>query len=223
MNLKWEDAARIALAKIGKDSDVPTIMNEIKHLGLRKSYGDTPVRSLRNAIRIRLEDFDHAEGKEPKWFVQNFEGCYRLNTLGRSSVPEPYFHLTVGQKSSCANALSPEEITGDSSISEGARKPIIVNRYERDPRARQRCISKHGYKCFACSVLLEDIYGPLASKFVEVHHTTPLYEVGEKHEVSPENDLVPVCPNCHAIIHRREPMLSIDELKELIVCRNVER
>jgi 5-methylcytosine-specific restriction protein A len=49
-----------------------------------------------------------------------------------------------------------------------------------------------------------------------VHHVKPLYELDAEVVIDPVNDLVPVCPNCHAIIHRRKNIvISIDEMKQL--------
>jgi len=43
-----------------------------------------------------------------------------------------------------------------------------------------------------------------------------IYLAGINYKVDPINDLCPVCPNCHAMLHRRSPPLSIDELKQLL-------
>ncbi|MGH8258774.1 MAG: hypothetical protein ACREUG_03690, partial [Steroidobacteraceae bacterium] len=40
----------------------------------------------------------------------------------------------------------------------------------------------------------------------------PLYPVSEI--AGPP--LIPICPNCHAVVHRRDPPLSPDELRELL-------
>ena len=60
-------------------------------------------------------------------------------------------------------------------------------------------------------------YGPIASGFIEIHHKKPLSGIGPDYIINPECDLVPLCPNCHAIIHRQTPELTIDELKEILV------
>ncbi|MEX2515469.1 MAG: HNH endonuclease [Gammaproteobacteria bacterium] len=62
----------------------------------------------------------------------------------------------------------------------------------------------------------ENFYGELGSKYIHVHHLTPLSEVGAEYEVDPVNDLRPVCPNCHAMLHKRNPPFSIDELSDII-------
>ncbi|RME44545.1 MAG: HNH endonuclease, partial [Chloroflexi bacterium] len=61
-------------------------------------------------------------------------------------------------------------------------------------------------------------YGELGKGFIHVHHVIPLSEIDSRYEVDPINDLCPVCPNCHAMIHREEPPLTIKQLREI---RNV--
>jgi 5-methylcytosine-specific restriction protein A len=110
----------------------------------------------------------------------------------------------------------PEEVLLPESYVEGATRRIFVNTYERNPAARKACIAFHGARCSACTVDLEEIYGELARGFIHVHHLKELSSVGEAYEVNPLYDLRPVCPNCHAIIHRSIPALSIEQLKKLI-------
>lgn len=99
---------------------------------------------------------------------------------------------------------------------EGAKKIITVNKYERSNKARKECLDAHGYSCKVCDVLLSDKYGDLAFEFIHVHHLKKIADIGEKYIINPINDLVPVCPNCHSIIHKAKPMLSIEELKSII-------
>ncbi|MFG3611289.1 hypothetical protein [Rummeliibacillus stabekisii] len=49
-----------------------------------------------------------------------------------------------------------------------------------------------------------------------VHHLKELHTIGESYEVEPIADLRPVCPNCHAILHKRKPAYSIEEIKILL-------
>ncbi|HHO0788469.1 HNH endonuclease [Aeromonas allosaccharophila] len=58
-------------------------------------------------------------------------------------------------------------------------------------------------------------YGELGKGFIHVHHMMPLSEIGEEYVVDPIKDLIPVCPNCHAMLHRRNPPLTIDDLRKL--------
>jgi len=86
---------------------------------------------------------------------------------------------------------------------EGAKKIVEVNAYERNPVARAKCIEYHGCCCKICGIDFEKAYGDFAKGFIHVHHIKPIHEIGEEYEVDPINDLIPVCPNCHAMLHTR--------------------
>lgn len=101
-------------------------------------------------------------------------------------------------------------------LPEGQKKQITSNSYERNPEARRRCVDHYGFRCAVCSFDFQTKYGELGKDFIHVHHLKPVSEIGELYYVDPIEDLRPVCPNCHAMLHRRKPSLSIDELKEKI-------
>lgn len=99
---------------------------------------------------------------------------------------------------------------------EGAVSTLQVNRYERDQRNRATAILIHGTTCMACGLDLESRYGEIVAGFIEVHHTTPVSQLGSDYQIDPAKDLVPLCPNCHAVAHRRDPPFSVDEIKEML-------
>ena len=109
--------------------------------------------------------------------------------------------------------LLPEEISETEGSYEGARKQISVNTYERDRTARDKCLRHHGTSCAVCEKDMSEIYGPVAAGLIHVHHLKPLSEIKEDYRVNPIADLRPVCPNCHAVIHRRKPPYKIEEVK----------
>jgi predicted HNH restriction endonuclease len=109
----------------------------------------------------------------------------------------------------------PEEIP-EGSYREGQGVQITVNRYERDASARAACLNHFGSFCQICRVDLSTIYGPIAAGLVHVHHLRPLSQVAGEYEVRPDQDLIPVCPNCHAVVHRHDPPLTPVEVREMI-------
>ncbi len=113
----------------------------------------------------------------------------------------------------------PEELPTSPTYVEGLGRQVMVNAYERNEKARQKCLEHHGYACVCCGCVLADSYGEIARNFIHVHHLVPISEIGHSYVINPVNDLVPVCPTCHAIIHRRNPPLSIDEVKALLAAR----
>ena len=110
----------------------------------------------------------------------------------------------------------PEEGDETESHTEGSVTQTIVNRYERDPRARAKCVKEYGPVCQVCSLDFEKKYGAIGEGFIHVHHIKQLSDIGEEYEVDPVADLVPVCPNCHAMLHKRRPPFSVEELQEML-------
>jgi len=93
------------------------------------------------------------------------------------------------------------------------------NNNERNIEAREKCIEYHGIKCNVCEFDFEQVYGELGKGYIHVHHIVPISEVNKKYEVDPIKDLIPVCPNCHSMLHtknNKDTYYSIKELKDLI-------
>lgn len=102
------------------------------------------------------------------------------------------------------------------SLPEGATMSIRVNRYERSPVNRMRCISHYGPRCWVCELNFEEKYGPVGAGFIEVHHRVPLSAMGGQYAIDPVNDLVPLCSNCHSMAHRRTPPYQPSELRQIL-------
>jgi 5-methylcytosine-specific restriction enzyme A len=109
----------------------------------------------------------------------------------------------------------PNELSPDISeeLIEGLKRTITVNSYERNTKARQLCVKHWKAICAVCSFDFEKTYGEIGRGFIHVHHVTPISTIGKSYQIDPVNDLIPVCPNCHAMIHTQEPPLKIDDLK----------
>ena len=101
-------------------------------------------------------------------------------------------------------------------IPEGAQSIVTVNRYERSRANRQACLSFYGFKCKICGFDFEEKYKDLGKGFIEVHHIIPIALMGEGYIVNPVKDLIPICANCHAIVHKRLPPYSIEEIQAII-------
>lgn len=109
-----------------------------------------------------------------------------------------------------------EERSDAHGLPEGAKMRIEVNRYERDRRNRAAALAIHGHKCMACGTDMAERYGPVAEGLIEVHHVVPVSEVGQGYIIDPRSDLVPLCPDCHSVAHRRSPPFSVKELQSML-------
>jgi putative restriction endonuclease len=112
----------------------------------------------------------------------------------------------------------PEEVHEEDvpRLVEGASSRVWINAYERNPEARRRCLEIHGFTCCICGFDFGKTYGEVADRYIHVHHLRPLSEIGAEYVVNPVEDLRPVCPNCHAVLHLRAPAFAIEEVRMLL-------
>lgn len=170
-------------------------MNILHYLGMRADYkGIFEGKEL-----IEIIDILTGQG-------ENFEESVRLLTL----LDDRDLINTINSD------LEAEQAEEGNGI-EGHFKYYYGKRYERDSKNRRLAIKKHGLICFACGFNFEEVYGERGKDFIEVHHIKPLSTMEEAVEINPDTDLVPLCANCHRMVHRRkDEVLSVDELKGLM-------
>jgi predicted HNH restriction endonuclease len=126
----------------------------------------------------------------------------------------------LGWVDSSTPPLIPDELPADQVYKEGSRVEIFVSAYERNRSARKACLNHYGFDCVVCGFNFRSVYGSSGDGYIHVHHITPMCEIGDSYVVDPIADLRPVCPNCHAMIHRTTPPMSIDGVKQLLACRD---
>jgi hypothetical protein len=114
------------------------------------------------------------------------------------------------------SGIDGEEHVPNRSYLEGAAVRVLVNRYERDRSARDECVAHHGTACAVCGFEFSREYEGVGEGFIHVHHIVPLATCGRRYRIDPINDLVPVCPNCHAMLHQTDPPMAIKELRRCL-------
>lgn len=187
-------------------------------------------------VEEAINDDEYAVGPPP---IRTYKYCTRLEFIKEVSSPKlDYDNLRQnGLNCSIRSPLRPneqllnyilsaiekdnldyEELENPDEIYEGAQKTMIVNQYERNPEARRQCIEAHGCNCHVCGLDFAKKYGQIGEGFIHVHHIVPLSTIGEDYIVDPVNDLIPVCPNCHAMLHRtvNGHLMSIKELQSVL-------
>jgi 5-methylcytosine-specific restriction protein A len=119
--------------------------------------------------------------------------------------------------------IVPTEENPVTGYKEGKMAIIKMKRYERNPLNRTACILAKGMRCWVCDMDFQSIYGQIGLGYIHVHHIIPVSKMGEGYLVDPVNDLVPVCPNCHVMLHRTDPPLEIGTLKEIYISNKVTK
>ena len=116
----------------------------------------------------------------------------------------------------------------DLQIHEGREYEVRGIRYERDHGARSECIEyykgldpDHKCRCQVCGMCFEDVYGDIGKDYIEVHHIVPVSERGGDYIVNPYKDLIPLCANCHSMVHYGK--VSVAELKNRFVQEKTKR
>jgi 5-methylcytosine-specific restriction protein A len=101
-------------------------------------------------------------------------------------------------------------------IEEGAPYQSLLTRYERKRVNREACLRLRGAVCAACGFDFFVFYGDIGRNFIEIHHIESLADIGKSHPIDPAKDLVPLCSNCHAMVHRHRPAYTVEALRKLI-------
>lgn len=93
---------------------------------------------------------------------------------------------------------------------------VAMNRFERDAHARRLCLAHYGTSCAACGFSFEATYGPAGEGFIHVHHLVPISQLNPEYQLDPIQDLIPLCPNCHYMAHRRPVPYTPSELRLMV-------
>lgn len=187
------------------------VEQEVNKRGFTLSrQGQDTLRELVNRNAVRRGWIHPSEGQNNPW---------RITQEGQEYVEAS---ATKSDGANLVNAsrrpdnILPEEVTTQVSFVEGAIRTIAVNAFERSAKGRLACLRHYGVSCTVCSFNFEDNYGPAAANLIHVHHLSSLASIGGEYELDPIADLRPVCPNCHAVIHRREPPFTLDEIRAML-------
>jgi 5-methylcytosine-specific restriction protein A len=163
------------------------------------------------------ESLTHSEATGSiRWNVTLHEGLLHVSHTGKNFDVSSFHQTPLISELSSSELLLTEEVSEDEVFTEGSVARVLVNRYERDLDARRRCIKLFGPICAVCGFNFASAYGSSMEGFIHVHHLTPLHQVGKGYIVNPQTDLIPVCPNCHAVVHSKKPPLTISEVRQLI-------
>ena len=170
-----------------------TIDELYEYISSIKNTGKTGKRYLREVVTSRYQGSDIFE------------------------YDNPFVWLKNNDKVDCT---LPEELNENIKYTEGTSKTIVVNAYERNTKAKKACIEYYGndYKCQICGFKFSDKYGSEFRNKIHVHHIKPISEIGKEYKIDPKKDLIPVCPNCHMILHSKGngQTYSVEEVKAML-------
>lgn len=135
--------------------------------------------------------------------------------IDQIEVAESWARIIAGMFLSLLNM----KLLDENDYPEGGVKRIEVNRYERNPVNRELCLEANGYSCSICGFDFEKVYGDIGRHYIHVHHIIPVSKMDKEYMINPVNDMIPVCPNCHAMLHRVDPPLLPEKLRIMMDIR----
>jgi len=208
--LDWSSVTHVRL-KRGAVADTAACQQILEHIRGRGTdegisriedlfEGFPPVRKQLPTLKAMRMDLRHMANLRESGARPENKGLIELGSLVDAEMVHDY----------------PDEIGSHEKIMEGARRQVTVNAFERSRAARESCIRRWGLACTVCGFDFEETYGGRGAGFIHIHHLRPLASIGAEYELNPVEDLRPVCPNCHAMIHRFEPALTLEEVRHLI-------
>jgi 5-methylcytosine-specific restriction enzyme A len=216
-----------------KDMDVLSLIYRSKNHEMRASDIALMVKARNHgAINLQIYNFSkrvlEKTRVKPSWMKEEQYRWWHVPFLGYDDEDRRHFPWIMRPELVTAfdNILgfdeaeipTPEEISEKDSppLPEGSVSRVLVNRYERNKQARDACIAHYGNVCIACGFDFEQMYGAIGKNKIHVHHLIPLSRIQQKYIVDPVQDLQPICPNCHLIIHSKTEPFTIEEVKEMI-------
>jgi predicted HNH restriction endonuclease len=75
-----------------------------------------------------------------------------------------------------------------------------------------RLATEDELRCDVCNISFKERYGEIGKDFIEAHHVVPLSGLNSSTRMRIE-DLALLCSNCHRMIHRGNPILTLEQLK----------
>jgi 5-methylcytosine-specific restriction protein A len=186
--------------------------------GKTSNYVDIEFDILINPSKNVLFDKTFLDNIDPQnlqqWFPQQSGISIKPEVI--DSLESKWFDFITENKYIRNSFVSNDVLTDiKKTFREGKSKDIIQTRYERNPEARKRCLIHYGFSCKVCTFNFENHFGEAGKGFIHVHHINQISEIGGEYEIDPIKDLIPVCPNCHSMIHSKRPAFTIDEINEI--------
>jgi len=142
-----------------------------------------------------------------------------VNNFNFNDLINSFKDVQEANKKNLHSEIFDESIT----VYEGSQITVKTKVYKRSSKLREKAIQfytvDNRIKCKACCFDFEDFYGEYGKGFIEIHHQKPVFQFNgddTEHTIDQAlKNVIPVCSNCHRIIHRsRDNPLTLEEIKE---------
>jgi len=213
---------------------IPNYLRDFFHFHEMEKHDRWDIRIYYNKVEyfgvLYLDDYKRLRGKL-RWGkdltreLSNVTSKYVFESYGYEIKEEstPLLRLQkIDKKTFHADIIFPEDVERDAKeYMLHADKFIygVKARFETDPEIRMKVLKQKGMSCAICGFNYESYYGDVGRGYIQIHQI--IKDEKNMGEYDLEEDFIPICENCHAILHRnRENNLSVSELKQIIQLRH---
>lgn len=178
-----------------------------------------------NGVSMKLGNF---LSLDPAYEGTGLERGSRLEKkVWEEFAPDPYrLRQTANAIRKNYQRVTAESIEpyGQNEDEEEFREGKILTRLHKQKERNSRAVRRKKEKvlqetdrltCEVCGFDFGEKYGELGHGFAECHHKEPVSELDENQKTK-LSDLAIVCANCHRMIHRSDPMMRVDDLRQLL-------
>lgn len=189
----------------------------IKRIAGRSSEQTTLAEALLRSIKLSA---DFGLDSLPEDVSASMVWSAQVRGLDSQHADETLISTTksimVPMIAAMAELIGFEEVEQEAPEFEGAISKKLITIRERSRRNRLLALQVHGYECKTCGLKPLETFGDAIGGILEVHHIEPISALGEPRPYNPDTDLIPLCPNCHRMIHQIDPPHTPEQLKELL-------
>ena len=198
------------------------VVNLSKLLNMLSAYETGKTSTYRNAngVHMKLMNFRS---------IETGKGLTNVSEQDRLVFSEfydkrDYLHSLTTKIIEAINTKQKPDMYYDNYTDEGFMEGAVIERQhkykERSKKAvqakKQQALEKKGVlECEVCGVVFETLYGAIGSGYIQCHHVIPLSDIEIRQETK-LNDLSLVCSNCHCMLHRKRPWMTIKELRSIM-------
>lgn len=175
-----------------------------------------------------LKSHNTLENKELSRYIEDKKG-FEITEKGKEFYNNNANFLTKLINSSYENIINKLDnilfFEENIAINEGRKTEEKRTIYKRSQELRKIAFEHHQkngtIKCNLCNFDFFEHYGEVGKDYIEIHHVKPLYTYKQDDETKYISEAikntVPLCSNCHSVIHRRKPCCyTLEEMKEFI-------
>ncbi len=203
--------------------EVGETSRKLRGLPIHQERGDDETFRGTNSVYMKLQNFKTVDpgyagvgmpagaGPRERLVWERFAGDpVRLHELAEGIV-------ATGQTLTDTDIAAAAEDEGQTGTVPEGRILLAAHKRRERRGAAQKKREVHAatgqLECEVCGFDFVTRYGELGNGFAECHHKQPLAE-GER--MTRMADLAIVCANCHRMLHRHAPLLTIEELRLLL-------